>query len=210
MGAFTYNSCLNIKFIRCEAVSCITGRNCDGFNGHGVNNSDDVFNKNITATFIDCYAHDNNDDGYSDHEKSETTIIGGLFEYNGKSGVTPAQGSHCTCYNVYSRKNCNGFMYTNQVVESEGGNGGQMVCYNCYAQDNNRNDRGWEYGNGFVVTNANNKIICIGCISENHNIGYVSGVSTHMTLINCTSINDTNVKLGNPYMTIKSGYFISQ
>ena len=209
MGAFTYNNCLNIKFIRCEAVSCITGRNGDGFNGHGTVSSDDIFNKNITATFIDCYAHDNNDDGYSDHEKSETTIIGGLFEYNGKAGITPAQGSHCTCYNVYSRKNCNGFMYINQVNNNEGGNGGQLICYNCYAENNNRSDKTWDHGMGYVVYNANNKIICINCVSEGHETGYTANNNTNMTLINCTSINDTNVKTGSEYMTIKNGTIVS-
>lgn len=207
MGAFTYNSSLNIKFIRCEAANCVNGSVGDGFNGHGDTGGYD-FNKNTTATFIDCYSHDNNDDGYSDHEKSETTIIGGLFEYNGKAGITPAGGSHCTCYNVYSRKNYNGFKYTNQTSEVEGGNGGQLICYNCYAINNTRSNSS-NNGNGFTTVNYGNKMICINCISDDNKVGYNAGAGTHMTLINCTSINDISPKENSDNMTIKNGTIVS-
>ena len=61
-----------------------------------------------------------------------------------------------------------------------------------------------------IVSNANNKIICINCVSESHHVsGYTANKKANMTLINCTSINDTNVKTGSEYMTIKNGTIVS-
>lgn len=191
-GAFIYDQSASVEFVRCEAARCFYSGNGDGFNGHS-SNTGDPFSKQTTALFVDSWAHDNKDDGYSDHERSETTIIGGLYEYNGKAGVTPAGGSHCTCYNVISRKNYRGFFYTNNVVEAEGGKGGQLMCIGCVADNNNR-DSGTR--TGFAVNGAGNSALLIGCKSIGHNVGYLCGDTSNMRLVDCGSLNDTTVKSG--------------
>ena len=54
-----------------------------------------------------------------------------------------------------------------------------------------------------------NKMICINCISDGNNVGYNAGAGTHMTLINCTSINDISPKENSDNMTIKNGTIVS-
>lgn len=193
-GAFIYNSALNCKFIRCEASRCCRGVNGDGFNGHA-SNTGDIFSKQITATFIDCWSHDNNDDGYSDHERSETTIIGGLYEYNGKAGVTPSYGSHCTCYNVLSRNNYNGFYYTGTATEDEGGTYGQLICYNCVAENN----KVGSHKSGFVVDGTGNSLMLVNCKSINNGVGYNSRAGNVVTLIDCGSHGDDTVRRGSGF-----------
>ena len=191
-GAFRYDRAVGVKFIRCEAARAYNGSGGDGFNGHA-DNTGDIHSKQTTATFIDCWAHDNADDGYSDHERSETTIIGGLFEYNCKGGVVPAGGSHCTCYNVLSRRNYRGFLYTNTTTAEEGGKGGQLMCIGCVADNNNR-DGNIQYG--FVVSGEGNSAILIDCKSIGHKVGYSTQTGCKMRLVDCGSLNDATVKSG--------------
>ena len=191
-GAFLYNQVLSCEFIRCEAARCFTGPNGDGFNAHGTNTGD-IYSKQVTVSLIDCWSHDNNDDGYSDHERSEITIIGGLFEYNRKGGVVPSYGSHCTCYNVYSRFNYAGFYYTGTIEEAEGGQYGQMYCHCCIAEGNNL---GGTHA-GFRVDGAYNSITLIGCKAIDNGTGYVIGndLSTGK-LVDCRASNNDKMTVG--------------
>ena len=199
-GAFVYNSALNCKFIRCEASRCYNGSNGDGFNGH-CSNTGDIHSKQLTATFIDCWSHDNNDDGYSDHERAESTFIGGLFEYNKKGGVTPSFGAHITCYNVLSRHNYCGFNYVGTVVEAEGGKYGQMICYNCVAENN---VHGGEKA-GFSVSGTKNTIKLINCKSLNNKTGYKASASSNtVEMIDCSSYQDDATKGGSGTFIIKN------
>ena len=191
-GAFVYDNTLDVRFVRCEAARCKSS-NGDGFNGHS-STEGDAFAKTTTCTLIDCWAHDNYDDGYSDHERSETTIIGGLYEYNGKAGVTPSYGSHCTGYNIISRKNINGFFYTGIVAQSEGGKYGQATFNNCIAESN-RED-------GFRLSGTGNNMLLIDCISMNNRYGYVPEGSTNITCIDCKAINNTQDVYNSPHVTI--------
>ena len=183
-GAFTYDNCVNIQFIRCEASRCDNGLTGDGFNGHGYNDYD-KHTKTVTATFVDCWSHDNNDDGYSDHEFSETTIIGGLYEFNGKGGVTPSYGSHCTCYNVISRYNKNGFYCVGDVSESEGGKYTQLLCFDCFAFGNNSRA-------GYRVDGANNRVILHNCTARNNIDGYRCESGCKMDLFDCRAYGNDN------------------
>lgn len=191
-GAFMYDQALSCEFIRCEASHCFSGTNGDGFNAHS-SNTGDIHAKQTTVSLIDCWSHDNNDDGYSDHERSEITIIGGLFEYNGKAGVTPSYGSHCTCYNVLSRRNFAGFYYTGTMEEAEGGQYGQMYCSNCVAENNNRGGT----KSGFRVDGAYNKIELVECKAIGNDMAYVIGndLSTGK-LIDCRAVSNNRVKVG--------------
>lgn len=205
-GAFTYNSCLNVNFLRCEAARCYNASNGDGFNGHSYNTGD-PYSKQTTCTMVDCWSHDNNDDGYSDHERSETTIFGGLYEYNGKAGITPSYGSHCTCYNVYSRKNYSGFYYTGSATAEEGGEHGQMTCFNCVAEENTR---GGVYS-GFAVDGDGNHVLLVGCKSIKNVNGYKPILASNtMTMIDCGSLGDTNVKAGDGSFVIENTNIVSQ
>ena len=200
-GAFIYNDCISVKFIKCEANSCVTGENGDGFNGHAnINNS--PFTKQCTALFVDCWAHDNNDDGYSDHERAETTIIGGLFESNNKGGVVPSYGSHLTCYNVTARGNYSGFLCAGTAEQAEGGKYTQMLCYNCLAYNNERGGR----KSGFCVDGENNKMTLIGCKSIHNTYGYTAYSSSSIAeLIDCSaSENTASVTNGSGTFDIKN------
>lgn len=189
-GSFTYSGAIGAEFIRCEAYHTQNGSNGDGFNGHSVNEGE-IYSKQTVVELRDCWSHDNKDDGYSDHERSEIVIRGGLYEYNGKGGVTPSYGSHCSCFNVYSRNNYNGFYYTGARAQAEGGMWGQMICYNCVAENNKA---GGSSKAGFKVDGTNNNMILIGCKSINNRAGYnISAQSGTATLIDCGSLNDTMV-----------------
>lgn len=203
-GAFRYDRCQSAMFVRCEAVRCQAGDNGDGFNGHSLSTGD-IYSKQTNVTLFDCYSHDNKDDGYSDHERSEITIIGGLYEYNGKGGVTPSYGSHCTCHNVYSRNNYNGFLYTGDATEAEGGKYGQMVCHNCVAENN----RAGGAKAGFIVNGTGNTMMLVGCKSINNEYGYhVSDVAS-ATLIDCTGLDNDTIKYGANY-TIKNTAVVTE
>lgn len=192
-GAFIYSRCIGAKFNRCEAARCFYGSNGDGFNAHS-NNLGDKHSKQTTVTIFECWSHDNNDDGYSDHERSETTIIGGLYEYNGKAGITPSYGSHCNCYDVYSRHNNNGFFYIGEATEAEGGKYGQLYCNGCVAENNTA---GGETQSGFIISNAGNSAVLVNCKSIGNKYGYYANLATNgMVLIDCGSKDNTFHKFG--------------
>lgn len=191
-GGFIYDSSI-VKFIRCEAnaVYYVDGAG-DGFNAHSSTNND-AFAKQTTALLIDCWSHDCQDDGYSDHERAETEIHGGLFEYNGKAGITPSYGSHCSCYNVISRKNYSGFLYLGEATAAEGGKYGQLLCIDCIAINNNTNP---DSGYGFGVSGEGNKIELINCRSIGNLFGYYASADTLINLNDCGSL-DNNVEFYN-------------
>lgn len=192
-GAITYDNTLNAQFLRCEASSCRNSTNGDGFNAD-VTNQGEAFSKHYTATLIDCWSHDNADDGYSDHRRAEATVIGGLYEYNGKGGVTPSYGSHCSCYNVYSRKNYSGFACIGTAQEAEGGKYTQMICFNCVAENNTRGGQ----RAGFYVEGTGNKMILIGCKAIGNNYSFYVDTPSYAKLIDCSTLGHTSIIGGNP------------
>lgn len=195
-GAFIYNQVDGGKFIRCEATRCVSGSTGDGFNGHS-NTAGNKHSKQTTIQLIDCWSHDNQDDGYSDHERSETEVHGGLFEYNGKAGITPSYGSHCCCYDVISRHNCNGFLYTGEATQAEGGKYGQMLCINCIAVENTKTGTTASFNAGFAVESSNNRMELYNCISINNAYGYYVNTGAYAKIVNCYSSGDTTIKNGN-------------
>lgn len=192
-GAFVYDRCQSSKFVRCEAVRCQNGVSGDGFNGHSTS-SGDTFSKQTDTTLIDCWSHDNNDDGYSDHERCEVALFGGLYEYNHKGGVMPSYGSHCMCYDVLSRNNYNGFYCAGEATVAEGGKGTQMWCYNCIAENNEV--PGANYGSGFVVSNSGNSAVLINCKAIGNEIGYSCFNTAIMKIIDCGGRLNTALKAG--------------
>ena len=199
-GAFTYNRSVGVEMIRCEAARCFNGTNGDGFNADASNNGD-YLAKQYTDTLIECWSHDNADDGWSCHRRSETTIIGGLYEYNGKAGITPSYGNHCTCHDVYSRYNHCGFYYTGEVEQAEAGKYGQLLCYNCVAEKNNAD------GNkaGFAVSGAGNSLRLVNCKSIGNINGYRTvNASNEIILIDCGYRGSGNITYGPGTITIQN------
>lgn len=181
-GAIRYDLSTGITFIGCEACMNTNGTDTgDGFNGHGVISSVDGLPKVTTCQLIDCWSHDNNDDGYSDHENCETIVRGGLYEYNKKAGCTPASGAQSACYNVVSRHNYRGFYYVNATQDA--GVYGQALFYGCVAENNTIA--------GFAVAGTGNQVECIGCKSLNNPVGYYLANRTYMRCIDCGSYGDT-------------------
>ncbi|MFA9203677.1 MAG: hypothetical protein ACEQSD_06755, partial [Flavobacteriales bacterium] len=87
------------------------GNGNDGFNPtlDGALLAQPEFNTRLEQVYFDPYGHDNGDDGLSCHYRSDSTIHGGLFEYNTKADVVHVTGANCICYNTVSNKTRHGF-----------------------------------------------------------------------------------------------------
>ena len=199
-----YDGSAGAKLYRCEAFRVFfTANSGDGINAHS-ETSGDAFAKQTGSFQIDCWSHDNCDDGYSDHERCETTIIGGLYENNG-AGVTPAQGSHCTCYNTYARYNGEAdFFYTGNPSSAEGGVGGQIACYGCVSQGNGS-------GKGYRLNGSAIEGLFVNCVCIDRDTAFYAestGSGSQVgTLVNCTTVNCTTQKSSN--YTVKNGTPVS-
>lgn len=194
-GAWSWDAAIGLELIRCEATRAFSGSGTgDGFNAHSTT-TDPALAKHTVATMIDCWSHDNNDDGYSDHERCETTIIGGLFEYNAKAGLTPAYGCHDTIYNAYCRKQVNnGIALVGSATEAEGGRGSQILVIGCICENNTNN----YYVSGDKSGKDENFGKFVNCISLNGSMyGYLCGANARIELNNCTDSGSPTAKSGN-------------
>lgn len=194
-GAWSWEAAIGVELIRCEAARAFSGSSTgDGFNAHSTT-VDPALAKHTVATMIDCWSHDNNDDGYSDHERCETTIIGGLFEYNVKAGLTPAFGCHDTIYNAYCRKQVNnGIALVGSATAAEGGRGSQIFVIGCICENNTNN----YYVSGDKSGADENFGKFVNCISLNGlKYGYLCGTNARIELNNCTDSGSPTAKRGN-------------
>lgn len=194
-GAWLWEAAIGVEMIRCEAARAFSGSSTgDGFNAHSSTTSP-ALAKHTVATMIDCWSHDNNDDGYSDHERCETTIIGGLFEYNVKAGLTPAFGCQDTIYNAYCRKQVNnGIALVGSATEAEGGRGSQIFVIGCICENNTNN----YYVSGEKSGADENFGKFVNCISLNGSkYGYLCGTNARIELNNCTDSGSPTAKSGN-------------
>ena len=88
----------HISVFRCEAYN----NEIDGFNAHDTS-------ANISeATIIDCFAHDNGDDGLSYHENGKIHVHGGEYNNNGSTGIAPNGGVNCEIIGSYIHDNDSG------------------------------------------------------------------------------------------------------
>ena len=195
-GAWLWEAAIGVELIRCEATRAFSGSSTgDGFNAHS-STTDPALAKHTVATLIDCWSHDNNDDGYSDHERCETTIIGGLFEYNVKAGLTPAFGCHDTIYNAYCRKQVNnGIALVGGASAAEGGRGSQIFVVGCICENNTNN----YYVSGDKSVKDENFGKFVNCVSLNGSeYGYLcSGTNARIELNNCTDSGSPTAKSSN-------------
>ena len=194
-GAWSWEAAIGLELIRCEAARAFSGSGTgDGFNAHSTT-TDPALAKHTVATMIDCWSHDNNDDGYSDHERCETTIIGGLFEYNVKAGLTPAYGCHDTIYNAYCRKQVNsGIALVGSATAAEGGRGSQIFVIGCICENNKNNYK----VSGDASGTDENFGKFVNCVSLNGSeYGYLCGTNARIELNNCTDSGSPTAKSGN-------------
>lgn len=194
-GAWSWAEAIGVELIRCEAARAFSGSSTgDGFNAHSTTTGP-ALAKHTVATMIDCWSHDNNDDGYSDHERCETTIIGGLFEYNVKAGLTPAFGCHDMIYNAYCRKQVNnGIALVGSATVAEGGRGSQIFVIGCICENNTNN----YYVSGDKSGTDENFGKFVNCISLNGSkYGYLCGANARIELNNCTDSGSPIAKSGN-------------
>lgn len=194
-GAWSWEAAIGVELIRCEAARAFSGSSTgDGFNAHSTT-ADSALAKHTVATLINCWSHDNNDDGYSDHERCETTIIGGLFEYNVKAGLTPALGCQDTIYNAYCRKQVNnGIALVGSATAAEGGRGSQIFVIGCICENNANN----YYVSGDKSGTDENFGKFVNCISLNGSkYGYLCGTNARIELNNCTDSGSPTAKSGN-------------
>ena len=199
-GGIEYTRSMDVNIVRCETAHIFSGSVGDGINAHGQIGGTPV-DHNVTATITDCWSHDNNDDGFSDHECCESVIIGGLYEHNGKAGITPSYGSHCTCRNVISRNNYNGFYYVGEASQAEQGQYGQLLCIDCVSESNIYGD-GQAHA-GYLSAGNGNRVTLVNCKSLNNRYGYYAASGTSMRMIDCTSY-DTQFKVGSGTFSITS------
>lgn len=195
-GAIFWDGAIGLQLIRCEAARAFSGTSSgDGFNAHAITSTPSN-SRHTICTMIDCWSHDNNDDGYSDHERCETTIIGGLFEYNIKGGITPSYGAQDTIYNAYCRhQQLYGILYVGAITELEGGQGGQVHCVNCICENNGTSN--YSISASADATYQNTAVM-INCISLNAGTyGYSAMTNSKMILHNCSDSGSSIVKNGN-------------
>ncbi len=206
-GAWRLDDTISTYLERCEADSCtMLGTTGDGFNLHPAFATTNIYAKGSTHTLIDCWSHDNKDDGYSDHGRSEGTIIGGLFEYNGKGGVLPSYGSHDTLYGVTARRNWAGIYCAGGA--NDGGMGTQVECNGCVCLENTYNYSCLGVDSGDEQVN----LVLNGCISRNAFTAAVyANKNCVVVLRDCTDSGSPTVKStsSGATITIDNGIIIS-
>lgn len=193
-GAWSWDAAIGVELIRCEAARALSDSTTgDGFNARSTT-TDPALAKHTVATMIDCWGHDNNDNGYSDHERCETTIIGGLFEYNVRGGITTAYGGHDMIYNAYCRKQTdNGIALVRSAKAEEGGRGSQIFAIGCICENNKVN----YYVSGDKSGTDENFGKFVNCVSLNAHYGYFCGTNARIELNNCTDSGSSTAKSGN-------------
>lgn len=182
-GQFTYDDAINPTFINCEAGMAHSSSGYgDGFNSHNTN-SGDTGAIRTGVRLLNCWSHDNMDDGYSDHYRGYAEIIGGLYEYNGKGGITPSYSTNCVCRDLIVRQNYNGFYIT-----GDGNKLGRFMAFNCISENNMRGGD-THYHAGFFV--SDNDAAFYNCISINNKTAFIGMKSTdELKLIDCKSSGD--------------------
>lgn len=193
-GAWSWDAAIGVELIRCEAARALSSSTTgNGFNANSTT-TDPALAKHTVATMIDCWGHDNNENGYSDHERCETTIIGGLFEYNVRGGIATAYGGHDTIYNAYCRKQTdNGIALVRSAKAEEGGRGSQIFAIGCICENNKVN----YYVSGDKSGTDENFGKFVNCVSLNAHYGYFCGTNARIELNNCTDSGSSTAKSGN-------------
>lgn len=128
-------------------------------------------------TYIDCWMHDNDQDGHSNHFGGVHTLINCLIEYNGGAGSIPAIGGSAVWNNCKSRKNAIGGTKQGGFVALEAGSYG--IANNCVSVGDK---------NGYATANGG-KMECNNCIAISPvERGYGGGAATIVR--NCRQVSE--------------------
>lgn len=180
-GGIVLNNVKNCKVINCEAAFTDVG--AEGSGGDGIN-CHNYAGKSSDFRLIDCWSHDNNNDGYSDHETTFAIVDGGLYEYNcvgGEgAGLTPAYGSNDVIRNVISQFNMS-----------------RGIQYSAYSDSENM---GMTISNSVIRNNASRGVSLIGkadvilsnCVVYGNSQGIVGTQFANIKSISTKSVNNTN------------------
>ena len=192
-GFFNITS-LAFKLIRCEAARVEVGSSSPTL-GDGIGTTRNTFSGTIdhpvqTMEIIDCWSHDNWQDGYSSHYLSQVTIKGGVYEFNcyggyGSSGaedgggIVPSLGSSDIVEGcIVQYNNINGVKYstTNTVAY---GNYGVAIFKDVISRYNKRH--------GFFINAPNVGIIeFINCQAYGNTLkGFYIKNAVHVRLSGC-------------------------
>lgn len=170
--------------------------NGDGINGHmtavsgytTLDQREGVQN----GIYFNSWCHDNFDDGLSFHERANTTVQGGLFEYNGDGGIRQSNDAIMRVYNALSRRNGwdlssgtkgSGFDMVN--LPSANRLSGRLELFNCISE-NNRRGIGLSTGNG--ILNA------YSCITRNNTEAEYFAESGALNAYDCGVTNSDPLK----------------
>lgn len=166
-AANAYDLVGSIVAVNCEAAGYGSGFTTtgDGFNFHN--------NAHIEHRYL--YMHDGYDDGISSHENCFELGFGGISEYNGGGGFTPAYGAQGRLDNCISRKN-NGVASRFNTNKTAG--------FECHSANTG--------GGGDISTLTSFEVF--NCISIGDKNGfmdmfYKTGSNSRMKAYNCTSID---------------------
>ena len=191
-GVCYYASRLNFLRVEVAGEECSNSENSEntGDGICGLSMHKDYMRNELTATLIDCWLHDSQDDGFSDHGQGSNTVIGGLFEYNRKSGAMPASGVNTLMIGVTARHQRHGLSSVNSMMYGNADDAWMgMWLIDCICENNEYN---------FSIQNGFSTVVCQNCVSRNASeVGYykTSGASTSkFVLYNCYSDGDTTIK----------------
>lgn len=170
---------LSYGTLETAAAGSQSGTTGDGLNGHN--------GARLTAG-ADLYSHDCKDDGYSDHEGCTSRMQGGLVEYNGGGGLTPAYGADHIASNFVSRRN-------QQISGRKPG----AFCVVGLPSEGGPAESGYD-----------TLALWINCVDIESQTSFVDGgaVGKRATAINCKSIRPTGYGYG-VYKIVDCGYIAS-
>ena len=193
-GCLRYDDSVSVQLVRFEANSTqnISGYG-DGINGHSTQ-LDSNLGTNLlkplrySIELVDCWSHDNMDDGWSDHTGAVSVVRGGLYEYNTKGGITPSGGARNSCYHVLSRKNYRGFYYICSTTTSKETTA-WWYCQDCISMNNSIAGFDAESNGSSLPIHA----LLNKCQSINDNVAYRVGKYSYVKTIDCSQYGATTI-----------------
>lgn len=122
-----------VTLYHCEAYS----NGVDGFNG--IDTTAGV----SKGTFIDCSAHDNDDDGLSYHQTGKMYIYGGEYADNAYGGIVPHESSDCEIHGANIHGNTTGIEAS--AGETTPSTNATLVVTDCLIRGNTKGIRAKYY-----------------------------------------------------------------
>jgi hypothetical protein len=147
----------------------------------------------MNGLYIDPWCKRSFDDGLSFHERSDTTIWGGLFEYNGDGGVRQSNDAIMRVYYALSRRNGwdtsagtkgSGFDMVNEASANR--LPGVLELHGCISEYNR---------NGIGIVNGEGTLNAYDCTTRNNTDSEYFAASGVVNASNCKATNSTPSKI---------------